>query len=213
MKRVATAIPTMSEPSLLPAYLASTNGHKLHEFQQLLGDRLCLRSAAELGPMSDVAETASCFEGNARLKADALQKRLTSDAAILADDSGLMVDALDGAPGVLSARYAGDSANSQQNNTKLLTALAGVPEAQRTAQFVCVLVWRYAGDEQVFEGSCKGHIAMQATGNEGFGYDPLFIPKGYDSSFAVLGEPVKQKLSHRAAAAFQLAEYLRRFRA
>lgn len=186
-------------------FLASNNAHKAEEFAVLLGslgERLQLRSAREIGGMPEVEESAADFVGNARIKAEALVGQLpTAEAWALADDSGLEVDALGGAPGVHSARYAGEHGNSPANNRKLLAALAEVPLEARTARFRCALVLRRRdGAEAIFEGRCEGRIASTEAGKEGFGYDPLFVPEGFAQSFGELPEGVKSACSHRARA-------------
>lgn len=195
-------------------YLASNNAHKCDEIRELLqaaGVEVDLRSARELGGMPDVEENADSFTGNARLKARAPAERLTDDAAwVIADDSGLEVDALDGAPGIHSARFAGKHGDDTANNRKLLQALAGLPDEQRTARFRCVLVLRNrAGAETIFDGTCEGRIARRPAGDHGFGYDPLFVPDGYEKTFSELGPEVKARLSHRARALSAWMAWLR----
>lgn len=179
-------------------YLASGNAHKLEEIAKMLSgfDDLRLQSAHALGGMPVVDENANDFQGNALLKASALKAIAPEGAWVLSDDSGLEVDALDGAPGVYSARYAGPGATDAANNSKLLSALEGVQD--RKARFVCVFCLMTAHGHQFFEGHCEGTIASEPDGAAGFGYDPLFIPEGYDASFATLGPDVKNRISHRA---------------
>jgi len=142
------------------------------------------------------------------LKAVAISN--VSESLVLADDSGLEVDALQGAPGVYSARYAGPDADDRANNDKLLTELLGVPMEKRTARFRCVMVVARAGIALgEFEGSVEGKILEQAAGVGGFGYDPLFVPEGYTQSFAELGPGIKNGLSHRARAMEELVDWLR----
>ncbi len=186
-------------------YLASNNQHKCEEIAQLLteyGAGIDLRSAREIGGMPSVDETEDSFVGNARLKAMALVEKLPNERCwVLADDSGLEVDALGGAPGVHSARFAGAQGDDQANNRKLLLKLSALPFHMRTARFRCVLLLRNpVGDEAVFSGTCEGRIAESESGPHGFGYDPLFIPKGFSQSFGELGPDVKSRLSHRAKA-------------
>ena len=160
--------------------------------------------------MPAVVEDAGTFAGNARKKAEALRARLPAGAWALADDSGLCVDALDGGPGVESAYYAGPQGDSAANLTKLVATLRDVPDVARGAQFRCVLVVAGpAGAEHVFEGMCAGHLLREPRGGAGFGYDPLFVPAGHALSFAELGAPVKNTLSHRARAWARLAEWAR----
>jgi XTP/dITP diphosphohydrolase len=211
-------------------FVATANPHKVAELSQLLGPQVVLRSMADTGTRIEVAETAPDFSGNALLKALPWVNHLAAGGApsgvdyVLADDSGLEVDALGGAPGVHSARYAalddGRPGNSPdaENNAKLLRRLADIPEGRRGARFRCVLVlvpvhpgWddaRLAAAAHRFEGTCEGRIATRPAGGGGFGDDPLFLPAGVDLSFAELGEEQKNRLSHRAAAAAALRRWL-----
>jgi XTP/dITP diphosphohydrolase len=175
--------------------LATNNAHKLVEFQDLLG--VPLRSLRDVPGAEDVIEDGETFEANAVKKAQSLAD-FTGDWA-LADDSGLEVDALGGAPGVYSARFAGEHGNDSANNALLLEKLSAVTD--RTARFVCVLALCHPDCAPlVFRGECEGCIAHSPTGSGGFGYDPLFVPEGYSESFAALGADIKQKISHRARA-------------
>ena len=152
----------------------------------------------------EIPETADSFIGNSRLKAEWVREKHGEWS--LADDSGLEVDALEGAPGVKSARYASDNATDEENVTKLLEALKDVPEKDRTAQFSCVmLLLSPGGVELAVEGICKGSIATERAGEGGFGYDSVFIPKGMDVTFAELGSEEKNKISHRGKALHDLA--------
>jgi len=194
-------------------FLASGNAYKAVEFQTLAdasGLPLRIVPAAAAGGMPPVVEDAGTFEGNARKKALALRARLPAGAWALADDSGLCVDALGGAPGVESAYYAGPQGDSAANLRKLVVAMRSVPEAARRAHFTCVLVLAGpGGTEQIFEGRCDGRLLDEPRGGAGFGYDPLFVPDGYTESFAELGEAVKNSLSHRGRAWAQLASWLK----
>lgn len=196
--------------------LASGNTHKFEEFvQMVIQHRLEVNfhSADYIGGMPEVAETGSTFEENARIKAEALVRKAPPGCWILADDSGLMVDALDGAPGVHSARYAGPAGNAAANNIKLLTALKGFPDDKRTARFRCVLCFlNTEGECHLFRGDCEGHILAIPSGKEGFGYDPLFVPQGYQKSFADLGSAIKNTLSHRGRAVAAWAAFLKKAR-
>jgi XTP/dITP diphosphohydrolase len=194
-------------------YLASGNRHKVAELQ-LLASRTALPveifSAGAVGGMPAVVEDAGTFAGNARKKALALVTRLPAGAWALADDSGLCVEALGGAPGVESAYYAGRESDGAANLAKLVDAMRAVPEASRGAHFVCVLcLIGTDGAEHVFEGRCAGHLLHEPRGGAGFGYDPLFVPAGHAASFAELGDWVKHTISHRACAWQQMAEWLR----
>jgi non-canonical purine NTP pyrophosphatase, rdgB/HAM1 family len=191
--------------------LATGNPHKVEEFTLLLADLpYTVASARSCGGMPEVEESGRTFAANAALKAFALRERAPADAWVLADDSGVEVDGLGGAPGVYSARYAGAGASDAANVDKLLTALEGLPESARRARFRCVLCLLGPDREAIyFEGSCEGRIAHRPTGEAGFGYDPVFIPEGYETSFAQLGESVKARLSHRAKAVEALRAGLR----
>jgi len=206
-------------PSLL---IASHNAHKAAEIAAILGENFDVQSLARHHGAPEVEEDGDTYTANAVKKAAETAAWLSSQALaqalpdfVLADDSGLAVDALGGAPGVHSARYAGGDGNStdEANNAKLLRALAGVTGDNRGAQFQCVLALAalgQAGEVRTFEGTCRGRISQANSGQGGFGYDPLFIPDGHDLSFAELGREVKNAISHRARALAKLAEYLGR---
>jgi XTP/dITP diphosphohydrolase len=191
--------------------LATRNPHKIAEIRRILGAGFRVLSQLDFPDAPAVAEDAGTFAGNAAKKAEGLagwmEDPLDAPFYVLADDSGLEVDALGGAPGVLSARFAaGDAAapaNSTDaaNNAKLLRLLADVPLERRTARFRCVLALATRGRPTLlFDGVCEGRIAFAPCGTGGFGYDPLFVPEGCSESFAALGEEVKNKISHRARA-------------
>ncbi len=206
-------------------YLASGNAHKVQEFQALAdaavkagGREITFVSAKAVGGMPPVVEDTGTFIGNAGKKARALQAVLPPDAWVLADDSGLCVDALGGAPGVESAYYAGPQGDSAANLRKLVEAMRGVPagddpvsgEPLRSAHFVCVLVLRGPGGvEQVFEGRCEGALSLEPRGGAGFGYDPLFVPAGETRSLAEMAEEEKNRISHRGRAAAALFAWLK----
>lgn len=197
----------MSKVKIPPLFIATGNEHKVGELQACFAKAALsieVFSARAAGGMPEVDENAGSFAGNARLKAEALAERLRARGQqgwVLADDSGLEVDALNGAPGVYSSRYAGPGAKDADNNHKLLEALRDFPPDQRQARFHCCLVLAGPAEGPLcFEGSCEGSILEQASGHHGFGYDPLFQPRGYDQSFASLGAEVKNKISHRAGA-------------
>jgi XTP/dITP diphosphohydrolase len=158
--------------------------------------------------MPEVVEDTGTFVGNARKKAEALRTQLPAGSFVLADDSGVCVDALDGAPGVESAYYAGPEGDATANLMKLASEMRDVPEERRGAHFLCVLlVLTHTGEELVFEGLCRGRLLREPQGAAGFGYDPLFVPDGYAQSYAQLGEAVKAQISHRARAWARLAEW------
>lgn len=181
--------------------VGSGNAHKVAELHALLpGDRVRLTPLSELPSAIDVEETGSTFAENARLKAVEQAKHL--GRWVLAEDSGLSVDALGGQPGVLSARYAGKHGDDEANNRRLLEALAGVPDERRGAAFCCfVCLADPQGQVRIeVDDFCRGRIAHQAAGEGGFGYDPLFVIPEYHLTFAELGLAVKNVLSHRSRA-------------
>lgn len=183
--------------------IASNNAHKAREIAEALDfPGWEFRTLRELGIASDPEEDADTFEGNARIKARAAREA-SGGRAVLADDSGLVVDALDGAPGVRSARYAGEDATDAANNAKLLDELADVPDAQRTARFVCTLVFiDEDGSEEVAHGVVEGRIGRAERGEHGFGYDPLFLPDvfGGERTLAEALPQEKNAVSHRGNA-------------
>lgn len=186
-------------------YIASKNKGKVKEIQYVLKDTgIQVLSLADAPEIPDIPETGSTFEENAFIKAKAVYDILK--APVLADDSGLEVDYLNGAPGIYSARYAGKDATDEDNCNKLLSALSGVEN--RAAGFRCVLVLYYGNSKHVFDGVCRGTINHQPKGEKGFGYDPLFVPEGFTETFAELGPETKNKISHRGKALAQLKEYL-----
>lgn len=195
-------------------YLASGNAHKAGEFRALAaaaGSPVEIVAADAIGGMPDVVEDAGTFTGNALLKARALHARLPPDSWALADDSGLCVDALGGAPGVESAYYAGPGGDGAANLQKLVKMMHGLPFEQRAAHFVCVLVLVDAdGRVQEFAGRVHGWLSEHPRGGAGFGYDPLFMPAGLGQTFAELPEAEKNRLSHRARAWDKLVAWLRR---
>ena len=194
-------------------FFASGNAHKAAELQLLAnasGVPVEIVSAKAVGGMPPVVEDAGTFVGNARKKAQALRTKLASDDWALADDSGLCVDALGGEPGVESAYYAGPAGDGAANLAKLVSVMREVPTEKRGAHFTCVLLLIGPnGEEHVFEGQCRGRLLFTPRGGAGFGYDPLFVPEGYEQSFAELGDEVKNQLSHRARAWAKLAAWIR----
>ena len=184
---------------------ATNNKHKLEEIKDILGKDFEIVSLAEIGCHEDIPETGLTLEENARQKSTYIVEHYNHDC--FADDTGLEVDALNGEPGVHSARYAeGTDHDSEANMRKLLSKMSNVKD--RTARFRTVISLIINGVEHQFEGRVEGRIATEKHGKEGFGYDPIFIPEGYDKSFAELGEEVKNQISHRARAVKKLAEYL-----
>ena len=194
-------------------HLASGNLHKAEEFVALAeGSKVDVEivSARQMGGMPEVVEDTGTFVGNASKKARALHAKLPKRSWVLADDSGLEVDALGGAPGVESAYYAGPKGDSAANLTKLVAVMRGVKRNQRNARFVCVLLLIDAdGREHAFEGSCEGRLLDEPIGGAGFGYDPLFVPDGEEVTFAQLSDAGKNAISHRARAWAKLAVWLR----
>ena len=229
---------------MLTLLIATRNTHKLEEIRSVLGDGIDYQTLADYPLAPQVVEDATSFAGNAAKKAEQLAAWLVSsrslrggkslaEAAVLADDSGLEVDFLEGAPGVLSARFAASHAGSDAaanapdaaNNAKLLKLLEAVPAEKRTARFRCVLALSpvvfgsegHGGTRSnearltstiCFEGSCEGRIGYEPHGASGFGYDPLFTPDGHHQTFAELGAPVKNRISHRARALQRLKQFL-----
>lgn len=194
-------------------HLASGNAHKAQEMQRLADEtpasaRLGLRVVPAVR-MPPVEEDTGTFVGNARKKAQALQATLPADAWVLADDSGVCVDALGGAPGVESAYFAGPQGDPAANLRQLAEVMRDVPEDARAARFVCVLLLRGPGGvEQVFEGRCEGVLGREPRGGNGFGYDPLFVPEGFACTYAELDESQKNAISHRGRAWAKLAAWL-----
>ena len=184
---------------------ATNNKHKLEEIKDILGKDFDIVSLAEIGCHEDIPETGLTLEENARQKSTYIVEHYNHDC--FADDTGLEVEALGGEPGVHSARYAeGTDHDSEANMRKLLSKMSNVKD--RTARFRTVISLIINGVEHQFEGRVEGRVATEKHGTEGFGYDPIFIPEGYDKSFAELGEEVKNQISHRARAVKKLAEYL-----
>ena len=184
---------------------ATNNAHKLDEIRAILGDKIEVLSLKDINCDADIPETADTLEGNAALKAEYIYKNYGLDC--FADDTGLEVETLGGAPGVYSARYAGgDGHDSEANMRKLLKELDG--EQNRKAQFRTAICLIEQGEEHLFEGIVKGSIIEQKRGVSGFGYDPVFMPEGYEETFAEMGNAEKNKISHRARAVEKLCEYL-----
>ncbi len=193
-------------------HLATGNAHKVAEFQRLADESGLPVKIVPAAHMPPVDEDTGTFAGNARKKALALKALLPWDTWVLADDSGVCVEALGGAPGVESAYYAGPQHDSAANLRKLTEVMREVPAGRRAAYFHCVLLLRGPdGQERVFEGRCEGVLAREPVGGQGFGYDPLFIPAGHERTYAQLSESEKNLISHRARAWAGLAAHLRSF--
>ena len=186
---------------------ATNNAHKLEEVAAILGDKVELLSLNDIDCHTDIPETAETLEGNALLKSSFIYRNYQLDC--FADDTGLEVEALNGAPGVYSASYAeGEGHDAQANMRKLLHELEG--KENRKAQFRTAISLILDGKEYLFEGVIKGEIIKEKRGDSGFGYDPIFKPEGYEQTFAELGNETKNKISHRALAVQKLCEFLQR---
>ena len=183
---------------------ATNNNHKLKEVQEVLGDSFQIESLHELGIHEDIPENQQTLEGNALQKARFLYQR--TGESCFADDTGLEVEALNGAPGVYSARYAGESKNSLDNMALLLKNMEG--KQNRKARFRTVVALILDGKEYLFEGIVNGVITEQPRGTAGFGYDPLFVPDGYATTFAEMDSESKNAISHRGLAVEKLAAFL-----
>lgn len=185
--------------------LATNNTHKVEELQALLGTDFQLKTLKEIGCEIDLPETRDTFQGNSSQKAEYVWAHYGIDC--IADDSGLEVEALNGEPGVFSARYAGSHGNHEANIQKLLANLEGIEN--RAAQFRSVITLIRNGEINQFEGIIKGEIIHEKRGNQGFGYDPIFVPEGYETTFAEMTMEEKNPISHRGLAVKQLVEFLK----
>lgn len=184
---------------------ATHNKNKFKEVQLLLPKHITLRSLDDIGCFDEIPETADTIEGNAIIKANYVYEKY--GYACFADDTGLMVDALDGAPGVFSARYAGAKKSSEDNMDKLLAEMEG--QTHRDARFKTTIALHLERQKIMFNGIVLGEITTEKSGEGGFGYDPIFKPKGYDKTFAELSISVKNEISHRGKAMKQLIDYLK----
>jgi XTP/dITP diphosphohydrolase len=194
----------MSSPA--PRLIVATrNAHKTAEIRSMLGAKFEVVDATAFPEFPEIEETGTTFLENARLKAEGISRLI--DGWVLSDDSGLEVDALGGAPGVWSSSFGGEEGNNEKNNARLMAEMAG--KAERGGRFVCTMVLAKDGKEQAnFSGAVEGNIIDELRGTEGFGYDPLFIPTGYDQTFSELGDAVKNTLSHRSRALSQITAWL-----
>jgi XTP/dITP diphosphohydrolase len=184
-------------PELPRLVIATRNSHKTEEIRHILGTRFEILDVTNFPNLPEIQETGITFLENARLKALGISRHI--DGLVLADDSGLEVDALGGAPGVWSSSFGGEEGNHAKNNQRLITEMAD--QNQRSARFLCTLVLAKNGMEIAnYHGKVEGEISRQPSGNGGFGYDPLFIPTGYSQTLADLGSDIKSQLSHRAKA-------------
>lgn len=185
-------------------YIASQNRHKLEEIQQVIGKQFQLSSVFDLDQVEELPETGSTLRENALQKARFVAQKFKVDC--FADDTGLEIDALNGEPGVYSARYAGEDRNPEANMNLVLEKLKGIDN--RVARFKTVIALILDGKEFIFEGSVEGEIIKEKRGTKGFGYDPLFIPQGYTETFAEMNSEIKNSISHRGRAVKKLVEFL-----
>ncbi len=189
----------------LKLVFATNNRHKLEEVSHKIGDHFELLTLNDIGCTEDIEETGATFEENAAIKSKYIYNKYELNC--FGDDSGLVIDALNGEPGVYSARYAGEHGNHAANIQKVLTGLEGVEN--RKARFVTVISLMWEGKEHIFEGVVEGTIRYETTGNGGFGYDPIFQPDGYNITFAEMSMQEKNKISHRARATEKLISFLK----
>ena len=183
---------------------ATNNLHKLKEVQEMLSNSIEVLSLKDIGCFEDIEETESTLEGNAKLKADYITEKYGFDC--FADDTGLEVEALDGKPGVYSARYAGEHGNAEKNMEKLLNELQN--KSNRKAKFRTIIALNLTNKQYLFEGICEGEILNEKSGVKGFGYDPIFKPKNASSSFAEMNSEEKNIISHRGIAIQELVQFL-----
>lgn len=184
--------------------VATSNSHKLHELRQLIPANIGLVGLGEIGWKEAIPETGLTFAENALQKARMVYDR--TKMTVIADDSGLEVNALDGSPGIYSARYSGPNATDSENVEKLLRELKGSPD--RSARFVASIALIINGVEHIFEGVSYGTISEIKHGDHGFGYDPVFVPEGYDHTFAELSSEIKNQVGHRGKAVRKLVSFL-----
>ena len=183
---------------------ASNNKNKIAEIQSMLPPEIQILSLEDIGCTEEIAETSNTIEGNAILKANYVSENFGYDC--FADDSGLEVNVLNGEPGVYSARYAGPQRNSDDNMNKLLSELLG--KSDRSANFKTVIALNLNGNQKLFTGIINGNITNERSGDQGFGYDPIFRPDGYQQTFAEFSLEEKAKISHRGLAVKQLIDFL-----
>lgn len=195
----------LSTEKMKKLVFATNNAHKLDEIRAILGNKMEILSLNDINCHADIPETADTLEGNAALKAQYIYKNFGLDC--FADDTGLEVEALNGAPGIYSARYAGgEEHDSEANMKKLLAEMEG--KENRKARFRTAICLIEDGKEHLFEGIVNGEIIQERRGGSGFGYDPVFVPEGYTETFAEMGNDEKNKISHRARAVAKLCDYL-----
>jgi len=189
--------------------LATKNPNKVKEMNRIFSDTdIVFAGIDTLKETPEVTEDGSTYQENAFKKAKIYSE--FSSMPTLAEDSGLEVDYLGGAPGIFAARFSGENATQEENNRKLLESLKGIPFEKRTARFVSLLCLILDNESYFFEGEVRGHISESPKGDSGFGYDPVFVPDGYDKTFAELGSDLKNEISHRARAMKRLKEFLTR---
>lgn len=187
--------------------LASHNKHKAEEIKNILGDGFEVITQSEAGFSGEVTEDGETFEENAAKKAETVMKAL--NVPVIADDSGLCVEALGGAPGVHTARYAGEGATDEENIKKLLEAMKDVPDGKRDAEFKCTIALSVPGEEtKLFSGSCRGSILREKSGCDGFGYDPVFFTPVFKKSLASVSQSEKNSISHRGEALRKFKAYM-----
>ncbi len=183
---------------------ATNNAHKAREVEQILGPGFEIKTLKDIGCLEEIEETEPTLEGNALLKARYVKEKYGYDC--FSEDTGLEVEALGGAPGVHTARYAGDAKSPEANIALLLKNLEGA--SSRRARFRTIIALIYDGQETLLEGICEGRIATEKHGTQGFGYDPVFMPEGFEQTFAELGDEVKNRISHRGIATEKFKEWL-----
>jgi XTP/dITP diphosphohydrolase len=202
LKQCTIFVPLVNNMKLV---FATNNLNKLKEVQEMLPSNIELLSLKDINCLEEIPETANTLEGNAKIKADHITNNYNYNC--FADDTGLEVTALNGEPGVYSARYAGEPANAENNMQKLLLNLEG--SSQREAQFRTSICLNVDGKQYFFDGICKGDILSKRKGEKGFGYDPIFQPKGFSQSFAEMSSEEKNKISHRGLAIQKLINFLK----
>jgi XTP/dITP diphosphohydrolase len=192
----------------LQLVFATNNRHKVDEVAAKIKNDIQMLTLADIGCLEDIEESGSTFEENARIKSRFIYDHYHLNC--FGDDSGLMVEALNGAPGVYSARYAGEHGNHLANLTKLLEMLQGIENRRASFKTVISLMWD--GDQHLFEGTVEGTIRREPSGSGGFGYDPIFQPDGYQITFAQMSTEEKNRISHRARAVEKLIAFLNKFK-
>ena len=183
---------------------ATHNSHKTDEIRKIVGGLCAVLNLHDIGCREEIPETSNSLQGNALQKAQYVKEKYGLDC--FADDTGLEIEALDGRPGVYSARYAGEHCSFQDNIKKVLSEMEGIEN--RKASFITVIALLYEGEKYFFEGRIEGEITKEISGTEGFGYDPIFKPEGYHQTFAALGNDEKNRISHRAIAMQKLLTFL-----